>query len=154
MAKEGRIKLHIDELKEYNNLFDIKERKSLIGQSLTAIRLESGKTQAEIAELLGIKAGTYSTYENGTREMPAELIVRCAILYDIPTDLILQTATKYRDIFDTQKQIDAYNEQLDELKELISAKELNPDVKEMMQAMTKFFENVSDQYDKQFNQNK
>lgn len=154
MKNESKMKLHIEELKEYNNLFDIKERKDLIGQTLTALRLESGKTQAEIAELLGIKAGTYSTYENGTREMPAELIVRTAILYGLPADLILQTETRNREIYDTQKQIDAFNEQMDELKDLINSKELNPDVKEFLNSMTKAFESIGEQYDKQFNQDK
>ena len=151
--KESKMQLHIDELKEYNNLFDIKERKDLIGQTLTALRLESGLTQAELSDLLGIKAGTYSTYENATREMPAELIVRCSILYGLPTDLILQTEARNREIYDTQKQIDAFNEQMDELKELINTSELTPEVREMVQAMTKAFESIGEQYDKQFNQN-
>ena len=148
------MELHIEELKEYNNLFDIDERKELIGQVLKELRLASGKKQAEIAELLGIKAGTYSTYENGTREMPAELIVRTSILYGLPADFILQTEARTREIYDTQKQLDAFNDQMDELKDLINAKELNPDVKDFLNSMTKAFDMFGEQLDKQLNQDK
>ena len=148
------MELHIEELKEYNNLFDIKERKDLIGQVLTELRIASGKKQAEIAELLGIKAGTYSTYENGTREMPAELIVRTSILYGLPADFILQTEARTREIYDTQKQLDAFNDQMDELKDLIKANELNPDVKDFLNSMTKAFDKFGEQFEKQFNQDK
>lgn len=150
------MELHIEELKEYNNLFDIDERKELIGQILKELRLASGKKQAEIAELLGIKSGTYSTYENGTREMPAELIVRTSILYGLPADFLLQTEARTREIYDTKKQIDAFNDQMDELKDLISANEneLNPDVKEFLNSMTKAFDMFGEQFEKQFNQDK
>ena len=150
------MELHIEELKEYNNLFDIDERKELIGQVLKELRLASGKKQSEIAELLGIKAGTYSTYENGTREMPAELIVRTSILYGLPADFLLQTEARTREIYDTKKQIDAFNDQMDELKDLISANEneLNPDVKEFLNSMTKAFDMFGEQFEKQFNQDK
>ena len=148
------MELHIEELKEYNNLFDIDERKELIGQVLKELRLASGKKQSEIAELLGIKAGTYSTYENGTREMPAELIVRTSILYGLPADFILQTEARTREIYDTQKQLDAFNDQMDELKDLIKANELNPDVKEFLNSMTKAFDMFGEQFEKQFNHDK
>lgn len=150
------MELHIEELKEYNNLFDIDERKELIGQVLKELRLASKKKQSEIAELLGIKAGTYSTYENGTREMPAELIVRTSILYGLPADFLLQTEARTREIYDTKKQIDAFNDQMDELKDLISANEneLNPDVKEFLNSMTKAFDMFGEQFEKQFNNDK
>lgn len=77
-------------IEKYGNLFDIPERKELIGETLRVLREASGLTQAEIAKHIGIKPVTYSTYENGTREAPAEIIVRLSILYDVPTDIILQ----------------------------------------------------------------
>lgn len=147
------MELHIDELKEYNNLFDIKERKELIAQALTEFRRESGKKQSEIAELLGVKTGTYSTYENGTREMPAELIVRASILYGLPADFILQTEARTREIYDMQKQLDSFNDQMNELKDLINAKEINPDMKELLNSMTKALDKFGEKIDKQLNQN-
>ena len=145
--EKNQLTLQIDELKKYGNLFDIPERKELIGETLRVLREASGLTQAEIAKHIGIKPVTYSTYENGTREAPAEIIVRLSILYDVPTDIILQKTRMSKGNIIVQNQIDAMNEELKEFKDMISDQqnELNPEFVDMMKAMTDAFSKMNEQ---------
>ena len=138
----------------YNNNFDINERKELIAESLRELRVYAGLTQSELADKLGIKAGTYSTYENGTREAPAEIIVRLSILYGVSTDIILQVARYKKEQYVSTEQIENFDSEIEELrKELTNKKDkLNPEVKMMLETMTTAFENVSEQL-KAFNEN-
>lgn len=147
MEREKRkIELQLEEMKKYNNLFDIPERKKLIAEMLVELRKASGLTQSKIAEYIGIKPVTYSTYENGTREAPAEIIVRLSILYGVPTDVILQQCRFSKNNFDAQKQIDDMNSQLDEIRDIITDKdsEINPQFAEMMKAMTDAFSQMGE----------
>lgn len=149
-----KLELDFTEFNAYGNLFKISERKELIGEMLLILRKASGLTQSQIADYIGIKAGTYSTYENGTREAPAEIIVRLALLYDIPTDLILQKERFCRDDYEAQKQVEYINGQLQEMFEAITSSdnEINPQFAELMKTMTNAFEQMGDQL-KEYNQN-
>ena len=142
-----KIELNLKEFEQYGNKFDISERKELIGEMLLILRQQSGLKQSEIAKYLGIKSGTYSTYENGTREAPAEIIVRLSILYGVPTDIILQQSRLSRDGFEAQKQIDIMNEQVNEMWSMMTDKEneFNPQFAEMMKAMTDAFTKLGEQ---------
>lgn len=152
--KKGALQLQNEEFGLYNNNFDINERKELIAESLRELRVYAGLTQSELAEKLGIKAGTYSTYENGTREAPAEIIVRLSILYGVSTDIILQVARYKKEQYVSTEQIENFDNEIEELrKELTNKKDkLNPEVKMMLETMTTAFENVSEQL-KAFNEN-
>ena len=152
--KKGALQLQNEEFGLYNNNFDINERKELIAESLRELRVYAELTQSELAEKLGIKAGTYSTYENGTREAPAEIIVRLSILYGVSTDIILQVARYKKEQYVSTEQIANFDNEIEELrKELTNKKDkLNPEVKMMLETMTTAFENVSEQL-KAFNEN-
>lgn len=152
--EKGALQLQNEEFGLYNNNFDINERKELIAESLRELRVYAGLTQSELAEKLGIKAGTYSTYENGTREAPAEIIVRLSILYGVSTDIILQVARYKKEQYVSTEQIENFDNEIEELrKELTNKKDkLNPEVKMMLETMTTAFENVSEQL-KAFNEN-
>lgn len=145
--EKKKIELQLEELETYGNLFDVSERKELIGEMLRILRQGSGLTQAQIAEYIGIKPVTYSTYENGTREAPAEIIVRLSILYGVTTDIILQQGRLSKTNFDTQKQLDNMNEQLQFIYDTVTDKEneFNPQFVEMMQAMTDAFSKMGEQ---------
>ena len=147
MESKVKIDLHLDEFRAYGNAFNVSERKELIGEMLRALRQATNLTQSELANLIGIKPVTYSTYENGTREAPAEIVVRLSLLYGIPTDVILQQTRFSRDDYDAQKQIDFIDEQLYELRNMITDKEseLNPQFTQLMQAMTDAFTKMSEQ---------
>jgi DNA-binding XRE family transcriptional regulator len=43
---------------EYNNLYDIEERKQLIAVKLIKLRTEQAKKQKEVAEAIGVKPTT------------------------------------------------------------------------------------------------
>lgn len=152
--EKGALQLQNEEFGLYNNNFDINERKELIAESLRELMVYAGLTQSELAEKLGIKAGTYSTYENGTREAPAEIIVRLSILYGVSTDIILQVARYKKEQYVSTEQIANFDNEIEELrKELTNKKDkLNPEVKMMLETMTTAFENVSEQL-KAFNEN-
>ena len=152
--EKGALQLQNEEFGLYNNNFDINERKELIAESLRELRVYAGLTQSELAEKLGIKAGTYSPYENGTREAPAEIIVRLSILYGVSTDIILQVARYKKEQYVSTEQIENFDNEIEELrKELTNKKDkLNPEVKMMLETMTTAFENVSEQL-KAFNEN-
>ncbi len=146
--EKKKLEIQLEELERYGNVFDVSERKVLIGEMLGVLRRASGLTQSEIAQYIGIKPVTYSTYENGTREAPAEIIVRLSILFGVTTDVILQTTRVSKTNFDAQKQIDVMYNQLAEFREIITDREneINPQFAEMMQAMTDAFSKMGEQF--------
>lgn len=154
MDKKTYIELQKDEFELYNNNFDINERKELIAESLRELRVYAGLTQSELAEKLSIKAGTYSTYENGTREAPAEIIVRLSILYGVSCDVILQKSRFKKEQYVSTEQLENVDNEIEELrKELTNKKDkLNPELKMILETMTNAFENVNEQL-KAFNEN-
>ena len=60
-----------------------------IAKTLKRLRLETGKTQKEIAYSLGVSVSTVGMYETGERIPPADKIIKLAELYDVSTDYIL-----------------------------------------------------------------
>ncbi|MCD7872517.1 MAG: helix-turn-helix domain-containing protein [Clostridiales bacterium] len=154
--EKKKLELQTEQLKQYGNLFQVSERKELIGEMLRVLRQASGLTQAEIAKKIDVKPVTYSSYENGAREAPAEIIVRLSILFGVPTDVILQADRLSKGNFDAQKQIDVMNNQLDELKDIITDRknEINPQFADMMKAMTDAFSKMGEQFTEFNNNNK
>ncbi len=53
------------------------------------MREDSDKTQAQIAEILGIKQQQYSRYENGTDEIPLHYIIVLARYYNVSLDYLV-----------------------------------------------------------------
>ena len=51
--------------------------------TLKELRLQSKKTAAEVAAVLGVARSTYSNYEQGTRRIDVECIVPLAKLFDV-----------------------------------------------------------------------
>ena len=56
---------------------------------LKELREDSDVKQKELAEYLHIKQNTYSQYENGTRQMPTDLLISLALFYNTSVDYIL-----------------------------------------------------------------
>lgn len=141
-----KIEIDTTELDRYENAFDVSERKELIAEMLQLLRQQSELTQSEVANYIGIKAGTYSTYENGTREAPAEIIVRLSKLYNIPTDFILQIDRVDKSDFVTKKQFEDFKSDIDELRAIALDKDnqLNPEMSELLKNLTDVFSNVGD----------
>ncbi len=56
------------------------------------LRVDSDKTQKEVADYLNIAQRTYSGYENGTRNIPVQVVVKLAKYYNKTTDYLLNLA--------------------------------------------------------------
>lgn len=146
MTTQELLKENLQKLEEYNFIFDVSERKDLIAQMLKESRELFGLTQQQVADYIKIKAGTYSTYENGTREIPAELLVRLSILYDVPTDVLLQRDRFDKTTYFASKQVDSMKDDLEELSKMFNSKDsdINPDLQNLIQGLTDVFSNFAD----------
>ena len=58
-------------------------------ERLKMLRINSGFTQAAIAEKLHVRQNTYSQYENGVRDIPIELLKELAVIYEPSIDYIV-----------------------------------------------------------------
>lgn len=56
---------------------------------LKDLREDNDKTQLQIATVLNITRQQYGLYENGTREIPTEKVIKLAFFYKTSTDYIL-----------------------------------------------------------------
>ena len=56
---------------------------------IKALREDRDIRQREMAELLHIKQGTYSDYENGVIHIPVEALVRIAEYYKVSLDYLV-----------------------------------------------------------------
>lgn len=53
------------------------------------LREDNDLSQAQVAEILGMKQPQYSRYERGLRDLPTDILIRLAELYNTSTDYIL-----------------------------------------------------------------
>lgn len=60
-----------------------------MGNNLKTIRSNSGKTQKQVAEELGISLPAYRTYEQGARRLTDELLLQLSIYFSVSVDSIL-----------------------------------------------------------------
>ncbi|MGI5894576.1 MAG: helix-turn-helix domain-containing protein [Candidatus Merdivicinus sp.] len=58
-------------------------------ERLKILRQEKGKTQSEIAEMIGVKKLAYIHYEQGRRKLSADALIILARYYDVTTDYLL-----------------------------------------------------------------
>lgn len=56
---------------------------------LKDLREDHDLTQQKVAEYLGMKQAQYSRYERGLRDVPTDMLIRLAHLYNTSTDYIL-----------------------------------------------------------------
>ena len=56
---------------------------------LRDLREDRDMTQEQIAAYLGMKQAQYSRYERGLRDIPTDVLIRLALLYNTSTDYIL-----------------------------------------------------------------
>ncbi len=58
-------------------------------QRLEDLRIDSDKTQAEIAEYLGCQREVYRRYEKGTRQIPVDLLIKLSLFYNVSIDYLV-----------------------------------------------------------------
>ena len=62
-------------------------------EAIRNLRIDSGYTQKQIAEMLHIKQNTYSQYEIGMLNYPVEVLMKLADFYGVSVDYLLGTTT-------------------------------------------------------------
>ena len=102
----------------YECQFTADDRKEFIAESITQLRKMSKLSQKEVASLLGVTQATYSTYERGRTEPPAEILVRLSYLFKTPVDVIVQVDRTAKTREDTQAQIDDLRQNMARLEEI------------------------------------
>lgn len=60
------------------------------------LREDADLTQSKISSYLNISQRAYSHYENGTREIPTEILIALADFYDVSIDYLLERTDKKR----------------------------------------------------------
>ena len=60
-----------------------------IGGRLKKLRLEKKLIQSQVADVLDISRNSYTQYENNTRNISIELLVRLADYYNISLDYLV-----------------------------------------------------------------
>lgn len=61
----------------------------MIFQRIKDLREDADLTQAEISKYLYISQRAYSHYENGTRDIPTEVLIAIANFYNVSIDYLL-----------------------------------------------------------------
>lgn len=61
---------------------------------LKDLREDGELTQAKLAEYLHVKQNTYSQYENGQRQVPLDILIRLADLYNVTLDYLVGRTDK------------------------------------------------------------
>ena len=56
---------------------------------LKDLREDHDLSQQKVAEYLGMKQPQYSRYENGLRDIPTDILIKLAKLYNTTTDFLL-----------------------------------------------------------------
>ena len=100
-----------DELSPYGFQFTVEERKRVIAQILEEVIKSKGYTQKQVAAFIKVIPTTYSTYESGRTEPPAEILVRLSYLYQTSVDTLVQRNRLHRGALDIQKQLEEYQRQ-------------------------------------------
>ncbi|MDE6024920.1 MAG: helix-turn-helix domain-containing protein [Lachnospiraceae bacterium] len=66
----------------------------MVFQKIKDLREDNDLTQQDIASELNISQRAYSHYENGTRNLPVEVLIQLSEFYNVSTDYILGLSSK------------------------------------------------------------
>ena len=58
-------------------------------QRLEDLRIDSDRTQADIAGFLGCQREVYRRYEKGTRQIPVDMLIQLSKLYNVSIDYLV-----------------------------------------------------------------
>lgn len=71
----------------YNRIwYSAEKRKLLIAQNMRLLRKESGISQKQLSEMLGVSPQAYNGYETGKYEPNIEILIRLCFLYNVDMD--------------------------------------------------------------------
>ncbi len=66
----------------------------MVYERLRNLREDNDYTQQQIADMLYINRRTYSAYETGVNNLPVEILIKLAKIYNTSTDYILGLTDK------------------------------------------------------------
>lgn len=95
------------------------------------LRLESEKTQSEIAKILGISRQVYANYENNINEPPLEMLKKIADFFEVTVDYLLDRSDDFG-IIQTTKPQDELTKEEREL--ILDYRALTPALQKMLRA--------------------
>lgn len=62
----------------------------MIYRRMKDLREDAGLTQTEISRYLNLSRRSYSHYENGTRNLPVDILISIADFYNVSIDYLLE----------------------------------------------------------------
>lgn len=62
----------------------------MIYRRMKDLRKDAGLTQTEISRYLNLSRRSYSHYENGTRNLPVDILISIADFYNVSIDYLLE----------------------------------------------------------------
>ena len=72
-------------------------------QRLAALRVDNDYTIKALSAKLGLHRDVYSRYERGVRQIPCDIVIQLAQLYDCTTDYILGVSDEHEHFKGAQK---------------------------------------------------
>ena len=116
-------------LGDYQCQFSVEERKQLVAQTIQELRKAKKLTQKEVADIIGVKLPTYSTYETGRSEPPVEILVRLSFLFGVSIDVLAQKERLYKDTKDLEEQLNTFKTEIAKAKEELARRgDTNPEL--------------------------
>lgn len=116
-------------LGDYECQFSIEERKQLVAQTIQETRKVKKMTQKQVADAIGVKLPTYSTYETGRSEPPVEILVRLSFLFGVSLDILTQKERLYKDSKDLAEQLNGFKVEIAKAEEELARRgENNPEL--------------------------
>lgn len=132
-------------LGDYECQFSVEERKQIVAQTIQDFRKAKKLTQKDVAEAIGVKLPTYSTYETGRSEPPIEILVRLSYLFDVSIDVLVQKERTYRNNQELTEQINAYKAEIAKAEEILAQQEgKNPEAQMFVEGLKKMLEAVEE----------
>lgn len=132
-------------LGDYECQFSVEERKQIVAQTIQDFRKAKKLTQKDVAEAIGVKLPTYSTYETGRSEPPIEILVRMSYLFDVPIDALVQKERTYRNNQELTEQINAYKADIAKAEEILAQQDgENPEARLFVEGLKKMLEAVEE----------
>ena len=129
----------------YQCQFSVEERKQIVAQTIQDFRKAKKLTQKDVAEAIGVKLPTYSTYETGRSEPPIEILVRLSYLFNVTIDELVQKERTYRNTEELTEQINTYKAEIAKAEEVLAQQEgKNPEAQLFVEGLKKMLEAIEE----------
>lgn len=123
-------------LGDYQCQFSVDERKQMVAQVIQEARKAKNLTQKDVAEAVGVKLPTYSTYETGRSEPPIEILVRLSYLFGLSMDVLTQRERTYKNSAELTEQIGQYKADITKAEEALKQRgEIDPATQKFLEGL-------------------